>query len=376
MIIKNGKVLDFNLNEFVKKDIRIEGDKIVDVGVDLSSESEDIYDAENFYITPGLIDAHSHILISEEGMGEIGDDCCDYSKTLTPELEVIDAIYPFDKASDLAIRAGVTTVMICPGSDAVVGGVASIVQLGGKIADEMIIKRKAAMKCSLGENPKSAKHGFQSRMGSAYNLRKCLEEAKEYEYNKNESLKNDKHFKTDLGMENMLRVLKREMPIHVHAHRSDDICTAIRIAREYDIDLVIVHGTDAVSIVDYLKKFDYPIILGPTMNPKSKQECWSKTFETAGILGKNNIKFAITADHDVTPIYHLIEYARISVKYGLPEIDALKALTLYPAEILGIEDIKGDTSKGKDADLAIWSDHPFSLDARVKKVFIKGKAQF
>ena len=370
MLIKNGFLLDYESKEFVKRDIKVIDGKIHEISDNIINDDKDIViDATNMYITPGLIDAHSHICISEEGMGQLGDDCCDYSSALTPELEVLDAIYPFDKAVESALKAGVTTACICPGSDGVVGGMCSTIEFGEKVADKMIVQRKTAIKCSLGENPKTANHGFSSRMGTAYNLRKCFEEALEYKYKKENS---NGYFRKDFGMENMLKVLNKEIPIHVHAHRSDDICTAIRIAKEYEINMVIVHGTDAISMIDYLAENKYPIILGPSMNPRGKQECWNKTFETAKYLSDNKIKFCITADHDVTPIYYLVDYARMCVKNGLDELEALKAITKYPAEILGIQDKKGDIKKGLDADLVFWTDHPFSNYTRVKNVFVRG----
>ena len=177
-----------------------------------AAEGEEVFDASGKYVTPGMIDAHSHICISEEGMGSIGDDCCDYSGALTPELEVLDGIYPFDRAVIDSVRAGVTAACVCPGSDGVVGGVASTITLNGTVADEMLLRRYTAMKCSVGENPKTAKHGFESRMGVAYHLRKCLEDAIEYRHDKEEAEKSGSWFKRDIGMENMLKVLNKEMP--------------------------------------------------------------------------------------------------------------------------------------------------------------------
>ena len=375
MIIQNGKVLVFEEGGFVPKDIRVEGSKIKEIADRIQPEGgEEIFDAAGKFVMPGMIDAHSHICISEEGMGGIGDDCCDYSGALTPELEVLDGIYPFDRAVMDSIRAGVTAACVCPGSDGVVGGVASAITLGGTVADEMILRRYTAMKCSVGENPKTAKHGFSSRMGTAYHLRKCLEDALEYRHEKEEAEKNGSWFKRDIGMEHMLKVLSKEMPIHMHAHRSDDICTAIRIAREYDVDLVLVHCTDGIAIADYLAKFPYPVIVGPGMTPRSKQETWNKTYETAGVLSRAGLKVCITADHDVTPLYYLPVYAALAVRDGLDELEGLKAVTLNPAQVLGIDDRKGDLKPGLDADIVVWDQHPFAYQAHVEQCFLGGKA--
>ena len=376
MLIKNGYLFTTCTNDFEKLDIRIENTKITEVDFNISpKENEEVIDAAGKYITPGFIDAHSHICISEEGMGEVGDDCCDYSDAITPQLEVLDGLYPFDRAVERSVRAGVTCACVCPGSDGVIGGVASVIRLTGKIADEMIVTRKAAVKGSLGENPKAAKHGFASRMGTAYHLRKCLEDTKEYLFEKEEAEKNGDHFRCDPGKENMAMVLRKEIPLHIHAHRSDDICTAIRIAKEYDIRIVIVHCTDGIDIAEHIAASGFPAIVGPSMNPCSKQEVWNKSFETVGVLNKAGVKVCITADHDVTPLYYLPIYAAMAVRFGMDDAEALRAVTSYPAEILGIDDRKGALVSGKDADLVIWSHHPFDIHAKAEHVFIEGKQE-
>ena len=376
MLIKNGKVLLFEENGFVKRDLRVKDGKIQEIGEGLSPEQgEELLDAEGKYVTPGLIDAHSHICVSEEGMGAIGDDCKDYSDALMPYLDTLDAINPFDLAVKSAVEAGVTAACTCPGSDSVIGGMCSVISLTGTVAEDMLLKGKAAVKCSFGENPKNAGYGFKSRMGNAWLLRKCIEDALEYRHHKEEAEKSGSYFRTDIGMENMLPLLNREIPLHAHVHRADDICTAIRIAREYNLRLVLVHCTDGVSVLDYLKQFDYPVILGPTINPRSKLECMAKRFETAGIMSRAGIKVCLTADHDVTPIYYLPVYGAQAVKAGLDEVEGLKALTRNPAEVLGIGGRKGEIKEGKDADLVIWSGRPFDSCTKAETVFIMGKKE-
>lgn len=376
MLIKNGKVLLFEENGFVKRDLRVKDGKIQEIGEGLSLEQgEELLDAEGKYVTPGLIDAHSHICVSEEGMGAIGDDCNDYSDALMPYLDTLDAINPFDLAVKSAVEAGVTAACTCPGSDSVIGGMCSVISLTGTVAEDMLLKGKAAVKCSFGENPKNAGYGFKSRMGNAWLLRKCIEDALEYRHHKEEAEKSGSYFRTDIGMENMLPLLNREIPLHAHVHRADDICTAIRIAREYNLRLVLVHCTDGVSVLDYLKQSDYPVILGPTINPRSKLECMAKRFETAGIMSRAGIKVCLTADHDVTPIYYLPVYGAQAVKAGLDEVEGLKALTRNPAEVLGIGGRKGEIKEGKDADLVIWSGRPFDSCTKAETVFIMGKKE-
>lgn len=376
MLIKNGNVLLFEENGFVKRDLRVRDGKIQEIGENLAPEQgEELLEAEGKYVTPGLIDAHSHICVSEEGMGAIGDDCNDYSDALMPYLDTLDAINPFDLAVKSAVEAGVTAACTCPGSDSVIGGMCSVISLTGTVAEDMLLKGKAAVKCSFGENPKNAGYGFKSRMGNAWLLRKCIEDALEYRHHKEEAEKSGSYFRTDIGMENMLPLLNREIPLHAHVHRADDICTAIRIAREYNLRLVLVHCTDGVSVLDYLKQFDYPVILGPTINPRSKLECMAKRFETAGIMSRAGIKVCLTADHDVTPIYYLPVYGAQAVKAGLDEVEGLKALTRNPAEVLGIGGRKGEIKEGKDADLVIWSGRPFDSCTKAETVFIMGKKE-
>lgn len=376
MLIKNGNVLLFEENGFVKRDLRVRDGKIQEIGENLAPEQgEELLEAEGKYVTPGLIDAHSHICVSEEGMGAIGDDCNDYSDALMPYLDTLDAINPFDLAVKSAVEAGVTAACTCPGSDSVIGGMCSVISLTGTVAEDMLLKGKAAIKCSFGENPKNAGYGFKSRMGNAWLLRKCIEDALEYRHHKEEAEKSGSYFRIDIGMENMLPLLNREIPLHAHVHRADDICTAIRIAREYNLRLVLVHCTDGVSVLDYLKQFDYPVILGPTINPRSKLECMAKRFETAGIMSRAGIKVCLTADHDVTPIYYLPVYGAQAVKAGLDEVEGLKALTKNPAEVLGIGGRKGEIKEGKDADLVNWSGRPFDSCTKAETVFIMGKKE-
>lgn len=377
MIIKNGNVLLYEEGGFVQRDICVEDKKIVAVAAMLQpKDGEEIVDATGLYVTPGLIDAHSHICICEESVGEMGDDCCDYSGTFTPGVEVMDGLYPFDRAVPDCVRAGVTTTCVAPGSDGVVGGIASVISLTGHTAEEMMVLRKAAMKCSVGENPKCAKYNFSSRMGVAYQLRKAFEDTLEYRYSKEEALAHGNHFQKDIGFENMLLVMDKKIPIHMHAHRSDDICTAIRIAQEYDIDMVLIHCTDGIAVADVLGKYRYPAVLGPSMNSRSKLETFNKTFATAGVLAEKGVKVSICSDHDVTPMYYLPVYAGMAVRYGLDELEALKSITKNAAETLHIHDRKGEIKVGLDADIVLWNGHPFHYTTKAECVYIEGKAQF
>lgn len=374
MLIKNGKLLLFSEGGFKKQDIRCGETKIKAIATNLSPlKNEEVIDASGTYITPGLIDAHSHICISEEGQGTVGDDCNDYESPLMPYLDSVDAIYPGDSAIALAIAHGVTTACICPGSDSVIGGTCSVINLHGNTVKKMLLRHRAGMKCAFGENPKNAGYSFKSRMGNAYLMRKCIEDTLDYKYEKELAFKSGTYFKKNLGFENMLLVIEKKIPLHAHVHRSDDIYTAIRIAEEYGLKLILLHATDAGSILDVLSKKQYPIVMGPTISPRSKLETQNKSFTTAKLLNNAGIPFCITADHDVTPIYYLTTYAAEIVREGVSELEALRALTATPAKVLGIENLTGSLTSGLQADIVIWNSHPLSHTAKVLSTYIKGE---
>lgn len=377
MILKNANVLLFEKNGFVKMDLEIIDRKITRIEENILTEN--YIDCSNKFITPGLIDIHSHLGVCEEGAGWAGDDCNEYEEAIMPYLESIDAINPFDISIPNALKGGVTTVCTGPGSDSVIGGIFSTISLKSMITDEMIIQRKACMKCSFGENPKSlGKDGGtpHTRMGVAYQFRKAFDSAKEYKRKKELALKNNEYFVKDIGMENMLLVLNKEIPMQAHVHRADDICTALRLAQEYDIDLILAHCTEGHLIKDHLKKFNYPVILGPHLTLRNKVETKNKTWKTAGILAEAGLKVAITTDHDVTPIDALMMCVGLSVKEGLSEIEGYKAVTKNAAEIIGISHLKGDISVGLDADIVIWDREPLDIRSHVEKVFIEGSVVY
>lgn len=370
MIIKNGTVFLANKNRFEIVDILVQNGKIKKIGNNLEVSSHKIVDAKGKYILPGFIDAHSHIGLWEEGINWEGDDGCEYSSPSTPGVRGIDSINPFDIAFKEAILGGVTTVCVGPGSSNVICGQFSIITLYGNIIDKMIIKEVAALKCAFGENPKSqfGKAGNlpTSRMGIAYLLRKKLYEAKTY--------MEDEKRKFDLDKEVLVKVLKKEIPLKAHVHRADDICTAIRIAKEFDIDLTLDHCTEGHLIADYIKESGYPAIVGPSFGSKTKIETKEKSFKTARILNEKGVKIALTTDHNVVPQNSLRLCASLcNSEGGLDEIETLKAITIYPAEILQISNKKGEIKEGLDADIVIWNENPLNIKAKVEKVFIEGK---
>ena len=375
MLIKNGLMFSLKEKGFVKKDILVEGSKIKLISENI--EGVDFYDADGKYIMPGLIEAHSHIGLWEEGIAWEGEDGSEESDPIMPGVRAIDSINPFDRAFKEALNGGVTVACTGPGSANVIGGQFTIIKLHGNVIDNMIIRENAAIKCAFGENPKSAfgksNKAPMTRMGIAYLIRKTLTDAKNYKISKEKAFKENKEFYIDLDKEALLPLIDKEVPFKVHAHRADDICTSIRIAKEFDIDLTLDHCTEGHLIIDYLKENNYPIISGPSFGSKSKIEINKKSYKTPGILNKAGLKVALTTDHNVMPQESLIMCAILAVREGMDEFEALKSITINPAEILKIDNIKGKLEEGMDADIVIWDKSPLDIMARVESVFIEGE---
>lgn len=383
-LLKNAKIFTME-NEVIENGyVIIKEDKIFSVGSMDELKTEDtfsyVYDVKGDMLLPGFVDAHSHIGLFEEGVGDIGMDGNEDTSPITPQLRAIDAINPFDSAFSDAKRGGVTTVVTGPGSANVIGGQFAAIKTLGNCVDEMIIKAPVAMKAALGENPCSVysqrKEAPVTRMATAAILREALTEASEY----NEKLKkyeNDKENEDkpefDFKAQSLLGVINREIPLKVHAHRADDICTAIRIAEEFNIRITLEHCTEGHLIADYLKKKNIPIMLGPTLGSKSKLELKNLSFDIYKCFEKEGIDFAIITDHPEITEDNLYLCAALAVRSGLSKDTALKAITINAAKNTGIDDRVGSIKKGKDADLIIISGELFSLDSEVKKVFINGE---
>jgi imidazolonepropionase-like amidohydrolase len=337
-----------------------------------------VINATGKWVLPGFIDAHCHVGIGEEIYQYEGDDVNEMTDPLTPELRVIDGINPEDEGFRDARLGGVTAAFTCPGSANVVGGTGAVVKTAGRIVEEMIVREPAGLKVAFGENPKSV-YGEQkkmpmTRMGTAALLRQAFVDALNYR-DKLEQGKNDpeKLPERDLGLETINLVLDKKIPLRAHAHRADDIMTAIRIAREFNVDLVLEHCTEGHKIADILKEYGYPAAVGPSLINRSKVELKDKTFETPGILARAGVKVAIMTDHSVTPIEYLPLCAALAVRNGMDEELALKAITVWPAEILGVDERIGTLEEGKDADIVVWEGKPLSFDATPQFVLINGK---
>lgn len=335
-------------------------------------EQEKILDVQGAWVMPGLIEAHAHIGLTEEKSGLIGDDCNEQTNPILPGLRGLDAVNPLDPAFHDAIQAGITSVMAGPGSADVVGGQFVFMKTHGRCADHMIVKNPAAMKVAFGENPKTS-FGEQNicpgtRMGVAYLLRKELFKAVQYLEKKEKG----KLEELDFDMEQWIPVLKREIPLKAHAHRADDILTAIRIAKEYQIDLTLDHCTEGHLITEEIVKSGFPVIAGTDLTARSKVEVEYMSFKTAGILSDAGVKVAVTTDHPVALIQYLPICAGYSVKYGMSMEEGLKALTIYPAQICRVEERVGSLEVGKDADIAIFDGNPMEVFTHTLYTVIDG----
>lgn len=383
LVIKNGYIKTMDGEDIEKGQIIIENGKIKAVGRNLDiPEDAEIFDAEGLLVTPGLVEAHCHLGMFEEGIGFEGDDGNESVEPITPHLRAIDGINPMDQGFQDAREGGVTTAVTGPGSANVIGGTFAAIKTYGKRIDDMVIKEPVAMKVAFGENPKRVydeQHKSPiTRMAVAALLRETLFEAKKYMEDL-EASKEDPDQKPDfdIKLHSMMPVLRKEIPLKAHVHRADDVFTALRIAKEFDLDITLEHCTEGHLIVEELKAAGKPCLIGPTFGPRIKVEMRNKSFETPKILTDAGIKTAIITDANVIPIQHLTMCAGMAVKAGLSENEAWKAITINPAEITGIDHRVGSIKPGKDADLAIFKGNPL-LDINYETVMtiIDGKVVY
>ncbi|MTI46776.1 MAG: amidohydrolase [Firmicutes bacterium] len=383
LLIKNGKIFTITGDIINKGSILVENGRIKEIGKDIVAPLDaEVIDAEGKVVMPGFIEAHCHLGIHEEGIGFEGNDGNEAVNPVTPHLRGIDGINPMDGTLKEAYEAGITCACTGPGSANVVGGQFVTIKTYGDRVDDMVVQNPSAMKIAFGENPKrvynSQKKSPTTRMAVAAILRETLFKAKEYN-EKLELAKEDKSKKPDFDMEldAMAKVIRKEIPLKAHAHRADDIFTAIRIAKEFDVDITLDHCSEGHMIIDHLVEEDKAAIIGPTLGHRGKFETKNKTFETPGILNRAGIKVAITTDAPVVPLQHLPICAGKAVDAGMDEMEALRAITIYPAEILGISDRVGSLEIGKDADIVIFDGNPIlDVDCKTYATIINGKVVY
>jgi imidazolonepropionase-like amidohydrolase len=380
IVIHGGTLLVGNGQKIENACIVVENGKIKEVEHQVRKRpfchGAHIIDATGKFITPGLIDVHTHLGIHEEGIGKEGHDFNEISSPATPHVRAIDGINPKDKGFDDARRAGVTTVQVMPGSANVIGGEMVVIKTVGQTVDEMVVRNPSGMKAAFGENPKRV-YGDKgklptTRMGIAALFREQFIQAQTYL----QKVESGKEVDRDLKMENLAKVLKKEMPLRVHAHRADDIMTVIRLAKEFGFAYTIEHCTEGHHVAHYLAENGIQVSVGPTMSTRSKVELADKGWHTLLALRDAGVPFSITTDHPVVGIEHLMTSAILAVKHGLEESLALQAITLNAAKHLGIEDRVGSVEVGKDADIVIWSGDPFDLRQNVEVTMINGRIVF
>ena len=380
IFIKNGTINTVTKG-IINSNILIDNKKIVEIGNEIVAPLDaQIIDAKGCLVFPGFIDAHTHLGLWEDGMGAEGADGNEETDPVTPHLNPIDGINPMDRNFIEAVQGGITAVCTTPGSANVMGGQCIAIKTFGRIIDKMVIKNPVAAKIAFGENPKSV-YGSddktpQTRMAIAALIRENLKKAEEYlEEVERCELEEDDESKPeyDIKYESLIPVLKRQIPLKAHAHRADDMFTAIRIAKEFNLRLTLDHCTEGHLVSEELVEEGYPVIVGPSLSERSKIELRNLTFETAGILSNAGLEVCLMTDHPVVPIQYLPICAGIAIKHGMKAEKALEAITINPARVLGIDNKVGSIEVGKDADIVIWDNNPFEINSNVLYTIIDGK---
>jgi imidazolonepropionase-like amidohydrolase len=366
ILLKNAFVYPITARPLKDADVLIEDGKIKKIGTNLASQAGvRIIDCANQYLLPGFIDVHTHLGLYDEGTGWAGNDANETSEALTPHIRAIDGIYPLDPAFNDAVKYGITTAHVMPGSANVIGGTTSVIKTTGKNIQKMIIQEIAGLKIALGENPKrihsNGNNDSITRMGIMGMLRETFYKA----------IHTDNP--EDLRMVPLVKALKREIPVRIHAHRADDIITALRFAEEFNLDLRIEHCTEGHLIAEELSGRNLKVSVGPTLTRRSKIELKNKTWNTYKELSSHGVEVSITTDHPYTPIQYLNICAGIAVREGLSEQKALEGITILPAKNLKLDDRLGSIEEGKEADLVLWSHHPFHYLAKPRWTLIGGE---
>ncbi len=381
ILIKNANLISMEEINYEICDILVEDGIIKKVGIINCEDypNAKVIDANGRYVTPGLVDPHCHVGLMEATIGWAGSDVNEATNPITPELRGIDGVKPHDECFKEALESGVTTVCLGPGSANLIGGTFAVLKTKGNTVDDMIIIPEVAMKMALGENPKrvygNSKTSPSTRMASAALIREWLQKAKIY-YEKKKVAEHDdsKQVEFNMKLESLSRVFDG-MPVKIHAHQADDIATAMRIGKEFGLKMTIDHCTEGYLIADKLKENNQMVIIGPVMHNKSKYELKQKSFDSGRILYENGVTFSIMTDHPVIEQKHTLIQVALFVKAGLPELEALKAVTINAAKTCYVDDIVGSIKEGKHADIVVWSKHPLDIMAEADIVILKGNIE-
>lgn len=377
MIICNAQLFPMVDKETPNGYLRVEAGKIASLGamehMPLPAQGEEVYDAKGALLFPGFLDIHCHIGLFGDSVGVEGADGNEISDPISPQLRALDGVNPMDRYFAQSAAAGVTCVVTGPGSTNPIAGTFTAMKTYGRCVDHMALRPQACMKFALGENPKMTyrdrDEGPMTRMATAALIREALYKAQEYRRKK--ALQQDVDY--DAKCEALLPVVRGETPAHFHAHRADDILTAMRIAKEFDLDYVIVHGTEGHLIADILAKERARVICGPLLTDRSKPELYEQNAENPAILHRAGVSIAICTDHPEVPLNLLSMSASYACRAGLEKNTALRAITIDAARIAGLDKRVGSLAVGKDADMVLYSAHPFDMESRVLDVWIDGQ---
>lgn len=380
LLIKNVRILTASDRDYDRGCILVDKGKIKGISENIEEENAAVIDGEGMTAVPGFIDAHTHLGMWEDAIEFEGADGNEMTDPITPEMRAIDGINPMDRTFEDAYKGGITSVASGPGSSNVIGGQFAAIKTYGICIDDMIIKEPIAVKCAFGENPKRVYGDEQrktpmTRMATAALLREALTEAREYMEGR-EAEDEDDRPDFNFRWEAMIPLMKKQIPLKAHAHRADDIFTALRIAGEFDLDITLDHCTEGHLIADHIKKSGKKALVGPSLSERAKFELKNLTFDTPGILSARGVEVSIITDHPVIPIQYLPLCAALAVKAGMNREEAFRAVTVNPARALGIDDRVGSLEEGKDADIVLWNGDPLEFNSEVMYTIINGEVVY